>query len=790
VLALLGTERLVTLTGTGGVGKTRLGLAVAAEVVDQYPDGVWLVELAALTAPGLVPATVARTLDVREEPGRSWLAMLADHLRGKGVLLVLDNCEHVVAECAALVTSLLRAVPGLSVLATSREALQLGGEQLFRVPSLTVPDPKQLPSTDLVGTYAAVRLFVARAKAHRQDFALDERNNLLVTTVCARLDGIPLPIELAAARVGSLPLEVLAQRLDQSITLLAGQRRDVLPRQQTLRAAMNWSYDLLSLPEQVLLRRLAVFVGGWTLEAAEPVCADEMVERWDVLDLLSALVNKSLVLLEEAAGFPRYRLLETVRQFAEEHLVAAGEATLLPDRHLAHFLALAEEAAPQLTGPEQGIWLARLEREHDNLRAALHWAREQEVAELSLRLAGALWRFWYRRGYRSEGREWLRLALALPGPATPAVRAMALHGAGLLAHHQGDEAEAQRLHEASLTLQRELGDSRGIATSLNALGNVALRLGDRARAKTLYAEALDLRRAAGDRWGIASSFNNLGNVAHDQGDLGQAMALYQESLALRRELGDKRDIAASLNNMAGVMSDQGDHAQSTALYSEALALWRELGDLALSAIGLGNLGIEAYKQGNYGRAVALHEDALAIWREVGDTWGSAMALGNLGAAAAKQGESARAGALLEEALALRRGQGDREGIASTLNMLGTVAALQGEHARAAALQRQALLLNRDLGLRPRMKECLESLAQVLAVQGHSLQAARLGGAAEAVRQALGTPLPPHEQADHDALVQAVRAALGEEAFRIAWAAGQALSMEEAISLALADESAG
>jgi len=377
---LLTSHRLVTLVGTGGVGKTRLALAVAQGIVGNHPDGVWLVELAPLADPGLAPGVVAQVLGLYEAPGRSILETLCDYCSGRRMVLVLDNCEHLLAVCAQLSGALLRAAPELRILATSREPLRVTGEQCYRVPSLSAPDPRRLPAGELIGAYEAVRLFVQRAQEQRPDFALDERNTRAVAEVCARLDGIPLAIELAAARTGGLGVEAIAARLDDRFRLLTGGARGALPRQRTLQATLDWSYDLLGGSEQSMLHRLAVFAGGWTLGAAEAVCAGEGIEEREVLDLLGGLVGKSLVQVQEAGGEARYGLLETVRQYAGERL-AAGGADLPRDRHLRWCLALAEEAEPELKGREQERWLARLEAEHDNLRAALggagrgRWAR-------------------------------------------------------------------------------------------------------------------------------------------------------------------------------------------------------------------------------------------------------------------------------------------------------------------------------------------------------------------------------------------------------------------------------
>jgi predicted ATPase/class 3 adenylate cyclase len=621
VRLLLGAAPLVTLTGTGGAGKTRLALEVAAGLVADHADGVWLVEFAALADPTLVPQAVAQALGLREEPGRHLLATLAAHLQPKALLLVLDNCEHLIEACAELATALLRACPHLRLLATSREALEVPGEILYRVPSLAAPDPDHLPASDQLPRYEAVRLFLARARARRPAFALTAPNSRAVAAVCARLDGIPLAIELAAARVGVLPVEGIAARLDDRFQLLTGGPRTALPRQQTLRATLDWSYDLLSEREQRLLERLAVFAGGWTLAAAEAVCAgvglESSLQVPEVLDLLGGLVNKSLVQAAEADGEVRYGLLETVRQYGQERLAATGETVGVRDRHLGYYLALAEEAEPMLRGPEQGHWLALLETEHDNLRAALGRARERGAGEQGLRLAGALWRFWDYRGYFGEGRNWLEAALAEGGPAPTAARAKALNGAGNFAFYQDDYDRAVALYEESLALLRPLGDTRGIAGSLGNLANVAYVQGDYPRAAALYEESLALMRKLGDTWGIATSLDNLGGVAEAQGDYPRAVALHEESLALFRDLGDTWGIAFSLGTLGNAAYAQGDYPRAATLYEESLALKRELGATGGIACALEGFALLAGALGYSRRAVQLWAAAEALRGAIG-----------------------------------------------------------------------------------------------------------------------------------------------------------------------------
>ena len=655
---LLEKSRLVTLTGSGGCGKTRLALQAAAEILDGSGDGVWLVALASLSDANLVPQTVAGVLGLKEEPGKSLTETLTLHLKTKHLLLVLDNCEHLLSACATLSDSILRSCPKVLILATSREGMGTGGELTYRVPSLSLPDPKRETTPESLSQFEAVRLFVERAQFHQPQFTVTNQNAPALASVCHRLDGIPLAIELAAARVRNLSVEEVNQRLDQRFRLLTGGSRTALPRQQTLRSLIDWSYDLLNEPEKALLCRLSVFSGGWTLESAEQVCAGEPVEDWETLDLLTSLADKSLVVPQQHDGVTRFRLLETVRQYARDRLLESGDRKQWRDRHLVHFLALAEEAEPELAGAEQQVRLERLEAEHDNLRAALEWSSEVGAdPKAGLRLAGSVWRFWDVRGYLGEGRRWLAGLLAnIPaggGDGRSAIRAKALHGAGVLAYRQGDYPAAHALHEESLAIRREMGDRWGIAGSLNSLGNVAYEQGDYPAAHALFEEGLAIRRELGARWGIARSLNILGIVAYEQGDYPAARALYKESLAIRRELGDRRGIALSLNNLGRVVHEQGDYPAARALHEESLAICRDVGDRRGIAGSLNNLGSVAYVQGDYPASRALFEESLAIRREMGDRRGISGSLEGLGPALAALDNPDRAARLWGYAERLR-----------------------------------------------------------------------------------------------------------------------------------------
>lgn len=659
VNALLATTRLLTLTGAGGVGKTRLALQVAAEEVEAFPDGVWLVELAALAEPALVAQTVAAALGLRDEPGRAATDSVTAYLQSRTLLLLLDNCEHLLDACAALTDALLRSCPQVQILATSREPLHVAGERIWHVPSLVAPKPEALVGEEKEVTgrlmdYDAPRLFVERALVQRQDFALTRRNVPLVAHLCRRLDGIPLAIELAAARVRSLSVEEINNRLDQRLRLLTGGSRTALPRQQTLRALMDWSYELLNEAEKTLLCRLSVFAGGWTLQAAEQVCAGEgngaPIEAWEVLDLLTSLVDKSLVVAEPQEALARYRLLETVRQYATDRLAASGESARMRERHQDFYRAWSEETAPQLWGPEQPVWLHRWEQEHDNLRAAL----EGGNPETALRIAGVVWRFWYYRGYFREGCE--RLALMLADARVierPTARAKALGGAAVLAYAQSDYDAAQPLFEESLRLYRELQDKEGIAFSLGNLGIIASKQGDYPTARALYEESLALKRELGNKLGIAATLVNLGIVAYEQGDYPTARLLYEESLALEREAEHKWGIAGLLDNLGNVALKQGNHATAQAFYEESLTLYRELDSKQGIGTALTGLGDVACDQGDYAAAQALYLESLASQRELGTKLNLVELLEEFAALAAAQQQAERAVRLWGATEALR-----------------------------------------------------------------------------------------------------------------------------------------
>ena len=640
---------------------------------------------------------------MRERPGLTPLAILTEHLQPKRLLLVLDNCEHLVASCAQLIDTLLRACPGLRVLATSREPLGVAGEIAWRVPSLSLPwPPHPAPGEPGAGAQSeAVRLFLERAREAAPTFVATQQNKAAIARVCYRLDGIPLALELAATRVTVLSAEQIADELDDRFRLLVGGKRTAVPRQQTLQATFDWSFDLLTDPERAVLRRLAPFAGGFGLDAARAVCSGGEVAAEHVLDHLTRLVNKSLVAAEVQAQVARFHLLETVQQYAAARLQAAGEKLTAGAQHLHWFLDLAERAEPEQRSADQTLWLDRLEMEHENLTAALEWSRTaSDGAEAGLRLAAALRWFWFARGHPSEGLLWLERGLTGANGVAPPVRAKALDAAGALCHSLGDLVPAETYLTEGLAIWREIGDKRGMAISLNTLGLVAKAQGSLVRAGTQLSKALALAREMNDAPRVATVLNNLAALAIDQGDYAAAQPFLRESLSIKRGLGDAAGIANSLHN---------------------------LGDAALH-------------QGAYEQAAAALREGLTFSRQVGVGHVSAQSLHSLGMVVLRCGDHSGADAHLRESLALFQQLGDRSGIAL----------------------------------------CLEGLAEAAVASGACEPAVVLLSAASAWREANDFPVPPYDRRDYDRVLGAAHAGLKSAAFADAWAAGAAMSLEQAI----------
>lgn len=784
VKGLLSRARLVTLTGPGGTGKTRLALEVAAEMLAQNADGVWLVEVAGLTEPDHIVQSVATLFHVRELRGRLLLNALSESLKNKHLLLVLDDCEHLVAECAHLADALLRVCPYLRILTTSREELGIGGEVIWRVPPLSLPNTRGPSSVDSVSRSEAARLFIERAMAADRTFTATDHNAPAVAQVVQRLEGLPLAIELAAALAPILKVEQIASRLDNRLQILTRGSRTARPRHKTLRAAIDWSHELLSDAERLLLRRLAVFVGGFSLGAAEAICpgADEGLH---VLDLLARLYHRSLVVVEERGAELRYRLLETVRQYAREKVLEAGEDAQVRRRHAEWYHALAGQAEAHLQGPDQNVLLDRLETEHDNLRAALDWFLDQGDTEAGLALAASLGWFWFIRGHWSEGREHLTRILDRARPVgSPRPRARALFEAGRLARGQKDYAAARRLHEESLALFQESGDKEGIGWTLRSLGMLARDRKDYATAHELHEESLRLFRELGNEGSVGWALEGLGEMARAQGDYVTAHAHHEASLKIFRALGNKVGMADSLRGLGKVKGVQGDFPAAHPLFEESLSLSRELGDQWGIGETLQALGISAREQGDLSAARALAEESLAIFSALGDKGDIGQSLLDLGLIASRQADYATALALLEESLRIFRTLNDERSVGWALRALGEAARLQGDPHGAVAHLGEALVLLRKVCDKRGIVVCLSEYAGVSSAQGQLRRAATLFGAVEALCERDSVRRHPADQARYYRAVSTLRGGIGEEAFAVAWAEGRRMTLREAIAYAM------
>ena len=778
-----GDTQLLTLTGPGGVGKTRLAIEVADRVTGDFADGAVFVDLAPLRDPGLVLGAIARRLGVDERDATPLPDLLAVSLRGRRLLVLLDNFEHLLPARDA-VLALLEACPQLVMLVTSRVALHVRGGRDYPVAPLVLPDPDGPPEAQL--SSPAAELLTERVRAAGADLPPDAGTAQAVAEICRRLDGLPLAIELAAARVRLLPPAALLARLDRRLPVLAGGPHDLPARQQTMRDAIAWSYELLNEPEQALFRRMCVFVGGCTLEAAEVICADDG-EGPAVLDVVASLAASSLVRPPEAPAAwegaalpatgdgdapptaPRLTMLETIREYGTELLAQRSETTEMGRRHAAYYLALAEQAGPALTGPEAVAWLARLDAEHGNLRAALRWAREQDDGAAALRLAAALWPFWQQRGHLSEGRRWLREGLDRPAAAAPSVRVNGLAGAAQLAMDQAAYGEAAERCAQAVELARGLGDPRVLAAALNTRGLLA-RVQDRyADSERDHQAGLEQARVAADQAGEAAALLGLAYAAMFTGDAPRAGDLAEESLAAARDSGDRHTQAQVLYLLGWAAGNAGPGAsgQAEAFGAEALGLFRALGDTAGQADVLFMLGTFGINSGDYQRAARLFTDSLALMRERGDEKSTARGLGGLGTALLNLGDRAAAREVLEESLVVARKYGDRWSTAMSLTLVGHVDLADGDHIRAQALLADAASLFADTGNLMYVQWCLEGLAGAAAARGNYERAAELDGAREALRAQLDVLLPPVHPAGYAQTMATIRASLAPAAFDVA-----------------------
>lgn len=734
---LIANNRLTTLIGPGGTGKTRLSIEIGTDLLSAFPDGVWFIELAPLADPTLVPQGAATALGLREEPGRPLMETVISYLRPKTALLILDNCEHLIDASARFAETVLQTCPDLRILTSSREALSIPGEMPYRVPSLSVPDAQHLPALEDVTQYEALRLFVERAQTAQPGFTLTAKDMPFVIEICSRLDGIPLAVELAAVRVKILRVEQIAERLNDRFRLLTGGSRTALPRQQTLRALIDWSYDMLSASESAALRRISVFAGGWVMDAAEAVCP-EMAD-YEVLDIITQLANKSLVVVDaNEQAEPRYRLLETVRQYAREKLTDANEGMAARDAHLNYYLRLVERAEAELTGPQVTECLQQLEVELDNLRAALEWSLNRDVLT-GLRLVNALFWFWDESGHLHDGLYWLGQLLSQPEAQAPtALRARALSIQGVLG---GSRAS----FDESLALYRQLDDERGLAFSLLYLGRFIFQE-DNERAQQLLAESLALYRKLGDQVGMSDALNHLGVIANDMKDYDQARIYLEEGLAICRRIRYVAGTTRALAQLGHLAIKQEDYTAARRWLEESIKDQSRIGKngaIIYSLLGLGEL---ALRDGDYTQARAYYERSLRVAEKTGvSPWAPLKWIPvHLGYIALRQGDTAHAKKHFETSLQNFRETGITIGIVYTIEGQASLAVLQKQPARAA----------------------------------------QFFAWADAMRETLGNTRPPVEQASVERDLVTIHRQLDEASFATAQEIGRAMSMDEAIGLAL------
>ena len=740
----LDAHRLVTLTGSGGTGKTRLSLQVAADLLEHFDHGVWFIELAPLTDPDLIPQTILSAMGISEQPNKTPLEILKEYLREKQSLIILDNCEHLISASAQVVNTLLSTAPRLKILASSREALGVKGEAAYHVPSLSMPNPKQLPTIEQLSQYEAVRLFIDRALLVAPHFNVDKDNAPFIAQICYRLDGIPLAIELAAARVKMLSIEQISTRLDDRFRLLTGGARTALPRQQTLRALIDWSYDILSENEQLLLRRLSVFAGGWTLDAAEDVGAGverDTISPYDILDLLTQLVNKSLVVVMEGSqsGETRYRMLETIRQYAREKLLEAGGGESIRDKHLAYFVKLAEQAEPELYRSNQVFWLNKLDDEIDNLRLALEWALAVN-AEVGLQIASALWQFWDVRGYLREAGDWLHQLLESYHIAD-ALRARSLAVYAYSNFQQGNFAETIMLAEQSLELARALSDNQTEAFSLSFLGVFTLVQGNVKDGIPLLEESLMVYKKLGDKIGQANVTKWL-SVHNNNGE--RALVYAKESLELSRELGNLSGIAACLILIARTTIWEGDLSSPAPWLKEALSICRQIGNHTNEGEALQVYGTLAFWQGDYQQANAYYQEALMLSEKTGNNFQSLW----------------------------------------SHIFTAYTSFLQGNIQKAHELFEVSIQRTHKAGLTIALVFAIEGLASLHVNQNQLERAVQLFTWADAMREKIGDHRPPIEQVSVDKDLASIQSQLRDDEFASLSANGRTMTVEQAIALAL------
>ena len=779
-------SHLLTITGSGGSGKSRLALQTGADLIDDFANGVWMAELAPVSEPELIPQKIIEEIGIKEEPNESPEKTLKDYLKNKEILIILDNCEHLIDACAALAENLLTYCPKLKILATSREALKCRGEHLFRIPSLSHPESDSDESPEQLNQYESVRLFIERAISLNPAFRVNKDNAPALAAICSRLDGIPLAIELAAARTKILTLEKIHERLDNRFSLLTGGKRTALPRQQTLRALIDYSYDLLENDEKILWSRLSAFSGGWTLEEAEEICSDDEVDKDDVLDLLNRLSEKSIILFDEIND--RYNILETIKQYGKEKLT--GSEFILSN-HLLYFKNLTGSAAPELRGKNSKHWLDKLESEYHNIKSAAEWSLDGGEIQDGVSLLNSLIEFWRIRGHYFTESLLLEKFLANRKKLDKSSLASVLITAGSISNIQGNLEYAQKLFDESLSLSKELNEKSKIASSISSMGFIESAQGKYEKARILFEESLALHRELGNTQKIATDLNNLGVILCDIGDIGnfdQSKMYLEECLTLLRKMGDNQGLARSLGNLAILSNIKGDYISAKNLYEESLEMLREIGDKRGISRTLNYLSIVARNLGEYDEERKYIEECYKIISLTDDKRGTAIALNNLGETELIQGNFKKAKQYIEESLEISKESGYKNLIARSLNYLGTVTQRLGDNDLAMKLFKESLQMSIELDDKYSTAEHLNNFAGMLSEELNNLfEIISIFSAIDITIQSMGIVFERFEQTVHDNAIRNLREKFRDkdfEEFNAHWEKGKKMTLEEACELAM------
>ncbi len=786
IKCMLKDKRLLTFTGPGGTGKTRLSLQIAADIIDDFGNGVWFVELASLIEPELLPNVIVHTLGIKEQPKENVEDTLIEYLQDKELLIILDNCEHIIKACAVLAEKILQKSSKIKIIATSREALQCSGEQTYKILSLETPDPKDKESPELLTQYEAVRLFIERALCVNKNFRVNNDNAPALAEICHKLDGIPLAIELAAVRIKILSVEKIHERLDDRFKLLIGGQRTALPRQQTLKALIDWSYDLLSNEERILWSRLSVFSGGWNLDAAEDICSDlTIIKKEEILDLLGNLTDKSIVIFNQDNN--KYSMLESIKQYGHDKLIKSNKYKIIKDKFLKFYTELAETANKNLRGGETAIWINILNSEYKNIEKGLIWSLDSNENEISARIVGSIAQYWFILGNISEGIRWLEIVLMKQPENMDSYFCRVNYFRGKFARLNGDFEMAKIFLNRSLQYWREVGNKRGISDTLNSLGVNEFDQGRYEQAAEYYEENLKIYRESENKKGIAVSLNNLGNVVSNLGDFTKAIKLYEESLAIRRELKDELGIGITLNNLGILAFEQGEYEKAYDLLNQSMQIRHSIGDRNGIAISILNLGHTAYNQGEFLKSSNYYKESLKICREIGDKSLTADSLCNLGKAALEQEDTEQALKFIEESIGINREIGSQSQIAICLYFLGRIAFLKKEKEKAREYYYESLNIYHETGNRKDIVLNLIRLAEFQNFAGQNIQAVKLlGFVFKNYSESNKIKFPKTDQFVIDEFIMELKKKLSEKDFLENYEAGKLMSLKQAIETAISN----